>query len=111
MLRLRVKYHLSRKTAADIAFAAKFNLYESHIILYINDGRIVWKSRTYLLIDYDNVMRQHDLLKQKASLAYEYTKRLRIVAIIALRRAGLSKDVAIHLVKNFTESWDDFDPI
>ena len=113
--RIRAKYHLSRKTAADIAFAAKLYPSESHIILFINDEKIVWKSRLYLLkideIDYENVMQQHELLKHKASLAYEYTKRLRIVAIIALQRAGLLKDVAVYLVKNFTESWDDFDPI
>lgn len=113
--RIRAKYHLSRKTAGDIAFAAKLHPNPKEIFLFINDGRIVWKSRLYLLkideFDYDNVIRQHDLLKHKAQLAYDYTKRLRIVAIIALRRAGLVKDAAVYLVKNFTKSWDDFDPI
>lgn len=105
------KYHLSNKTAWELAEhgedARVYFPLESTTPTGFNHMKLRTMSSACRL-DCDRLCYQFYMDVRKTR---KFVKTMRICAIIALRRSKMLKDLAVFIVKNHTEFWDDMDPI
>lgn len=113
---LRKTYHLSRETATRLNGRIGYFIQHyticllhcpyRHNVSWDYFSRAVHNEKEYLGIRDKAYNFMRDVTATR-----EHVRHLRVCAIIALRRAGLHKDVAAYFVKVCTDFWDDMDPI
>ena len=113
---LRKKHGISSATAMRIARELMERpKEEKSVVCFWEHGKIDWRKEIIVLY-YPSGLRDAILnlsasFKDDVRATRDFMRHLRICAILALRCAGLHKDVAVYLVRHHTPFWDDMDPV